>query len=273
MRFLKDWIIALILALILFLASRPALANLLQEETNIDYDQIKLGVETIDGFSQVYYEINGNKNFVTSGNFNSRLPFSRGEYLTWVTDKLGGSQIFLMHIPSASVIQLTSGGTNLNPRVSKEGKVVWQGWVGDEAGGWQIFLFDGVKVSKITEGDTSLNPDIEGDFVVYARKDIAGIYRSAVYSISDKKEKEVTVGLSSKRPRLENGRIFLLGENLNKEFPLKAQDLFLLDLVSLSSTSSGEISLTQTPTPEISPIPSENPPSVSEEEVAKELEE
>lgn len=255
MKKLIMWFLPVVISLALFVGVRPTLAEMstFEEELSIllQTDGVEVGSESVDGFTQIYYIFDGEKKFVTDGSQNSRQPHSAGEYIVWVTDVNGAGQIFLYHIPSGKLIQLTYYGTNLEPKVSKNGNVAWEGWVDQHdsenrlvSEGWQILVFDGKTIKQITQGDLSVDPDIEGDFIVYARKGSAGLWRSVAYSIAEDKHIDVTSGSEGEAPRLENGEIFVgPAIEAQKRYALKITDLFLLDLPPLYADAAEKVSV------------------------------
>lgn len=253
-KFIK-WLLPIFISFALFTGVRPILAELSTFEENLSnllqVEGVEVGSESVDGFTQIYYLFEGEKKFVTDGSQNSRQPHSAGEHIVWVTDVNGAGQIFLYHIPSGHLIQLTHYGTNLEPRVSKNGNVVWEGWVDQYdsenrlvSEGWQILVFDGKTIKQITQGDLSVDPDIEGDFIVYARKGSAGFWRSVAYSISEDKHIDVTSGSDAEAPKLVNGDIFVgPAIEAQKRYALKITDLFLLDLPPLYADAAKKVTV------------------------------
>lgn len=227
---LKSFLLPAVAAGAIFLVARPALAQLIEIPTEAS---VKVGVDVVDGYSQIFYVQGANKVFVTQGSQNSRYPDSDGEYIVWSTDMNGVGQIFRYHIPTEQTIELPGALNNLEPKVSIDGKVVWEGWVvpaGVTDGNWQIILFDGVSVAQITSGEISINPDIEGDYVVFSRKNIEGMWRTEGYSITDRKSATVSIGLESKFPELRGEEVVLAppgGEE--KVEPLKISDILLIE--------------------------------------------
>ena len=227
-----SWFLPITLSLILFVVIRPALA---QTVDPIHPDTV--GVESVDGYSQVYYEEGGSRKFITSGNINSKMPVLAGKYITYVTDINGLGQVFLYDLTADVRTQLTFIGNNLNPKVDDKGRVTWEGWQ-DPNITWQIFFFDGKSTRQLTTGDTSLNPDFSGDYISYGRRDIAGTWRAVVYSIKDDKSVDVTTGENARNPKIKNGDIYLAAGSLAEEkFPLSVDDLFLLNLAPLSEST------------------------------------
>jgi beta propeller repeat protein len=250
-------IIPLFVSVLIFIFGGPVLAQTLTQEQTLQQSLIN-GDVVVDseignnGFRQVYYIFDGSKRFVTDSNYTNADPVIGGEYITWMSQINGVWQIFLYHIPTDDTIQITLTGNNVNPKIS-EGRVVWEGWID---GGWQVFFFDGKSVRQLTSGDISMNPEIEGDNIIYGRKDVTETWRAVVYSISRNETQDITTGIAAKHPALENGKIILgrVGGKGGEEFPLTVDDLFLLDLVPL--TVEDEIV----------------PETVTEEEIIEELE-
>ena len=257
---MNNWLTSIIIASLLFVMVRPTFAQVIENQANLAQylvaNNVEVGSEVGNhGFPQIYYVWNDSKKFITDDQNTNADPDTDGEYITWMKQIRSVWQIFLYHIPTENVVQLTNSGTNVNPRISGD-KIVWEGWID---GGWQVFFFDGKSVRQLTSGDISMNPDIEGDNIVYGRKDIAGIWRAVVYSTSQDEAQDITTGVVAKHPVLENGRIILgrVNGKGGEEFPLTVEDLFLLDLAPLST------SLTPSPAPTLE--------VVTEEDIIEEL--
>ena len=234
----RSWIVIFIAGIAVFAIIRPALAQIAQQPVTLaDYlsgNNVEVGTEEKDGYRQIYYIWDGNKVFITNANYTNSDPVTDGEYIAWMAQINEGWRIFVFNLLSNTAIQLTQSGINVNPRISGN-SVVWE--TQDENGVWQIDLFDGASVRRITGGDMSLNPDIEGDYITYGRKDAAD-WRGSLYSISQKKEVDITTGERAKSPKLKGGKILL--SDGKEEFPLMAGDLFVLDLVPLVATDSAK---------------------------------
>lgn len=192
-----------------------------------------VGVEIVDGYSQIYYEDADGKHFITSGNANSRTLSWVGDFIAYVTEIQGEGKIFLYDNKSGSKIQLTIAGNSQNPKVNSKGQVTWEGWTEDT---WQVFFFDGTSTQQLTVGDTTLNPDFGGEYISYGRRNSAGTWRAVIYSITDKKSVDVTTGETARKPKIDKDGNILLGDGAEK-FSLKASDLFLLDLSSVEEST------------------------------------
>lgn len=137
----------------------------------------------------------------------------------------GRWQVFLKSRHSEQHIQLSHTQNTANPAIDN-GKMVWEGFIG---GTWQLFLFDGIAVTQITSGDTSINPYIEGNYVVIGRKGGDSAWYAELYNILSGETKTVAQGIGAKRPLLEEGKIVLYGTG-NKEYTdLMANELLPTD--------------------------------------------
>ncbi len=258
MKRLKLWVLPIFVSVGLFLVLRPTFAQIVEGQplSLSDYlqtDNVDVGLDVDNGFSRIYYLYDNQKTYVSQEGINSKQPDTNGRYIVWVTEAGDApGQVFLYDTVSGLTIQLTFSGTNGNPKVSKDGIVVWNGWITNvnngEAGpptqgfgeaSWQVFLFDGTKITQLTSGDVSFDPQIDGDYVSYTRRDITETYRAVVYSISKKEAKEITTGVQAKHPQVKNGKILLSGGK--QEFPLMVDDLFVLDLAPLAATESAQL--------------------------------
>lgn len=226
--------VPVVLAFLLFYFVHPTFAQLLSDKERLAQllatGNVTVGAEKGDnGFSQIYYVFENKKNFVTNDNFPHGGTMSQGENIVWMEQIDGLWQVFMHNIMTGNTLQLTFTGNNVNPKVSG-GKVVWESWDGAT---WQLYLYDGKVIRQITQGDLATNADIEGDYIVFARKNHAGLWRSEAYSILENKTVEVDVGNDTEYPHLDKGDIYV-GPPLvsQKKFPLKVQDIFLVDSVS-----------------------------------------
>lgn len=273
MKLLKSWSIPLVISIALFLGLRPVFAQIIMPESESN-DTLFIGSEIEkNGVMQVYFIKDDVRYYITDKSYTSETPEHAGDYIVWMGQAIEGAwQVFLYHIPTAQTTQITSSGNNQNPRVSDTGQVVWEGWVSDK---WQVFFFDGIRTTQLTSGDISVNPEIEGDYISFGRKDITGTWRSVIYSISKGRSVDVKTGIASKYPKIKNGKIFLGEGGSEKEFDLTVEDLFILDLTPLTATGSGEILLDEIPvgsTESAEAVSVNIPETVTFEEIIQELE-
>lgn len=206
-------------------------------------NDVVVGVEKDTNLNdQIYFVFEGEKNFVTDSTNAKGGENTQGEYITWMETIDGNWQIILYHIPTETRTQLTYAGNNVNPLVS-DGKVVWEGIRVNE--NWQVYLYDGSMMGPISSGDASFKPDINGNFIVYSRKDINEQWRSTAYSINDRENVDIDFGEKNKYVRLKNKDIIIGYEGDQKKFSLNVEDLMLLELGALSSQSSATIESVQ----------------------------
>ncbi len=242
----RIFIIPLLLASTLFYFVHPTFAQLSDRETRLSQflangENVEVGIDTVEGFSHAFYLFEGAKTYLSIGSSNDKQVFTNGEYVVWAKDLNGVSQIILHNIVSKSILNLGRGEIDINPKVSKNGKVVWEGWVEDpnspSKGNWQLFVFDGKITKQITQGDLSVHANIEGDFVVYARKAPGGLWRSEAYSVTEDKHIDIDSGNETEYPKLVDGEIYVgPPSEFQKKYPLRVEDLFLVDLVSQTDT-------------------------------------
>lgn len=227
-KYLKSWGIPILFSLGLFLCVRPTFAQLLPEEVGFsDYlidNDLKVGTDNDNGYTRVFYEYGSQRKFISEEGVNAGDPVTKGRYIVYSGEVNGVGQVFRYDVITESVVQLSSSSTNLRPKVSANGWVVWEGWVPSDDT-WQIFLFDGTGVTQLTAGDTSINPEIENEYIVYARQDVATEWKSVVYSKLEDKHVVLSYGDQNKDPKLVDGKILLR----NKEFPLRVQDVYTLN--------------------------------------------
>jgi beta propeller repeat protein len=172
MKLIKSWILPVIISLGLFISLRPAFAQIVEGQPSLSNylktNNVEVGSEAVEGYTQIYYIFDGQKKFITQGAVNSNIPVTDGEQIVYRQSLGGGDQLFLYNLLTQQLIQITTSDNNTNPKI-KGKNIVWEGLVD---GNWQIFFYDGMKVLQLTSGDMSINADIDGDFIIYARRDI-----------------------------------------------------------------------------------------------------
>lgn len=210
-KILFNWLAPLAAAGLIFGLLRPVAAQILGRQESLAQhlasgNDVEVGSYGAEGeYRQIYYEFQGERVFVTNGRYTSADPVTDGAYIAWAGQVEGGWQIFLQHILSGETVALTSSGVNVRPRISGR-SVVWEGQAG---GSWQIFLFDGVAVRQLTEGDLSLNPEVEGDIVAFNRRDAQGQWRAVKFTISTRTSEILGEGEESLGPRVSGGEVIL----------------------------------------------------------------
>ena len=167
----KSWLVAGVVAGLLFLVIRPRLVQAItREELRGMYlasQPVNVAEVAEDGeYRQVEYEFEGERRIVSQANVTNAGPDVEGEYMVWMAQIGTGWQIFRYSFITEEVTQLTMVGNNIDPAVYGE-RVIWEGFVD---GGWQIFMFDGVSVEQITFGTTVVNSDLYREWLAYQQK-------------------------------------------------------------------------------------------------------
>jgi beta propeller repeat protein len=227
-------------AILILIVAAPAMAQLGDQRTRLlTYvlsNDLDAGIEADEeGYGQVYFVFEGDKFIITDSRTSKGGVQVNHEDVVWIEQVDGLWQIFRYNIATNTTTQFTFSGNNVNPKVSG-GKVVWEGI--RQNGNWQIYVYDGTILGPITSGDMAANPQIDGDYIVFARKDINNQWKSQIYKFSQRKTLDIAIGIENRNPDIEGGEIFLGIKNFNRRrFPLNVDDLFLLDLPPLSTDS------------------------------------
>jgi hypothetical protein len=170
----RSWIAAVLIGIGLFALCRSSFHRALLSS---DMSDPKVGVETIDGYSQIWMESGGKKTVLTKGSINSHMPAVCGDYVAWVQVHEGAGQIQLTHIPTKSKLSLTFLGTNVEPDVDCEGRVVWKRFE-DES--WAIYGYDGTDIRKLSTEAVAKEAHIVGNSVEYKARDKSDWKRKVV---------------------------------------------------------------------------------------------
>ena len=272
---MKNWLAPVIIASLLFLGIRPAFAQVIEEQADLAQyliaNDVEVGSEVVSGFHQVYYVFEGEKTYITTGNLNATSPASAGEYVVYRRNTgAGGDNTFLYHIPAATTIQLSGSSNNANPKVARDGQVVWEGWVEDR---WQVFMFDGVSVRQMTSGAMAIDPDIEGSWLVYRQKNEneGGGWRVRLYDLLTERVTDLGEGME---PELDGEE--LLWSVWDGEEVLRYRYNFRFGKLELSGAKFGllteeDVGLGKTEEPAVAEVEAA-PEVVTEEEIREELE-
>ena len=269
---LRQWAAPFLIAALIFGLVQPAFAQIFEQDTNLAQfvvtNNVEVGSEAgSNGFRQIYYIFNGNKIFITNSSYTNADPVTDKEYIAWMGQVTGSWRIFLYHIPTGITTQLSGGANNVNPRLS-QGKVVWEGWVEDT---WQIFLFDSVSIRQVTEGELSLNPDIEGDELLYARKDAQGEWRTLQHFLGTNQAVIIKQGPAAKRTKFRNGVIvfeieeWLAEAEARKQAEEEAQRLAEEQAAAVEEFTGGGVPPAEEPVSTEEEPPLEEPAPVEEE--------
>ncbi len=160
---------------------------------------LKLQVESVNDFSQIFLIENGTKKQLTAGYQNHFKPFGVDDFAVWIEENLdsGVQQVVLYQFSTntSRVLQLNEVTINQDPQVNHKGQSVWQGW---SQGSWQIFWFDGQNTTQITQGDVAISPRFKQNQIQFLRKDAKNQWRIEQYSIWSKTTKVLEKGENAK---------------------------------------------------------------------------
>ncbi|MBN1169327.1 hypothetical protein JXA63_05585 [Candidatus Woesebacteria bacterium] len=280
LKILSLWVIPVLLAVGSFLMIRPVMAQISEDPGILLYlfeNDPEVGAETVGDnlYPQIYYVYNGNKVFITDTQYTNAKPHSNGEWVTWMSEIDGRWQIFLHNILAETTVQLTRGGNNVNPKVS-EGNVTWEGWseppLAYGSGNWQIFVYTGEYIKQITQGWLSISPAIEGDYIAYIQKNANDLWDLGAYSIKDDKIADLALNIVCDHIEIKDNFVSY-GETCSgtTKFPLKLEEVFLLELTPLSTLQQKQDELMdqleniiqQTPIPDVRSATDEATPATS----------
>jgi beta propeller repeat protein len=148
--------------------------------TYLQSNQLDVGIDSIEGYQQIYYMWQGSKVFVTSANYSHTQPVASGEYIAWEGLINGAGQIYVYDVVTHALTQITSSGTNQNPAV--HGKLVmWESWDSDH---WAIYYYDGIGVFQLTTSQYSaVRPKSDGQQIIFANQEPDG-WKAWSYDIS-----------------------------------------------------------------------------------------
>lgn len=172
----------------IFASQNPSMSDLIDYlETN----QLEVGQETINGYSQVYYQFRGKKFFITDGSTNHYDARSSGRYVVWVQESPAGSgRIVLYDVVSEATAMITHTGSSRSPLLAGD-HVVWQGWVDNR---WQVFYYNGQETIQISSGDPSTRAQFNGQEIVYSQQGADGIWRVQHYDTLTKETSTIYEG-------------------------------------------------------------------------------
>lgn len=265
---LNSWLIPIIISFVFIVVASPALADLIDNALPASAYLIdQVGSETIDGHQRVFVVAGGQKNFISDPSYNSFQATSSADYVAYVGQIEGAGQIFLYHGPTNSTLKVTDSSTNQKPRVTPDGKLAWERWIGNH---WEVFYYDGAVSRPLTPGETTLNPKIDGQFLIFAKRLPSGQWASIAYSLADNTFQDIFTGPQAKDLPVSDGRLTLpSGENisLTSAFNLGLGALAVpespatVSAAVIESELSPEITPTPSPIPEptITPSPTEAP--------------
>lgn len=168
-------------------------------------NQIKVGSETVDEYSQVYYIDGGTKYFITSGKANSTAPSIDKSKIVWIEEKEGNQRLVMYDILMKNVLYLTQVG-HAQDYFVKDGKAAWSWSTNDLS---EIYYFDGSKIKKISKEYPSILPSFEGSKLAYAQV-INSEWRTVEVDLATGQDRIVKSGNVEKAgwPHYREGKLF-----------------------------------------------------------------
>jgi hypothetical protein len=159
-------------------------------------NKLDAGADVNGDFQQVYYIYKGKRQYVTDGASNHTWVRSSGNYIAWLEtpNQQNNSLVVLYNVLTKAKTQLTFYG--VSSWVQLEGnRVVWEDRNGEKP---EIYYYDGVLVSKITDGKyPSARPAIHGNRVAYAQELSMNNFQVIVYNTDSKLSEVVATGDSA----------------------------------------------------------------------------
>jgi beta propeller repeat protein len=208
-RWLKRFLPPAIVALIIFgllLISLPKTTEPSRSELDeyLSKNSLAIGMETVNGYQQIYYLYNDVKVYLTQGNVNHTSPRISKEYVTWQEIYDGNPQIVLYNLLDKTRLQLTNSGYNGDQSLESN-RVVWERV---QANTTQIYLYDGKSVRQLSK-EASIRPSIKGDIVIYAQNVSGNTWQTIAQNISDNSTRIISKGdeLSSGYPMFVGDQI------------------------------------------------------------------
>lgn len=155
-------------------------------------NQLALGVDSVNGYQQIYYRYNGRNIFITGSNYNHVNPVSSGEFIAWQGLELDGtSQIYVYDILTGALTQLTSEGINQNPAITGS-MVMWQHWTGEH---WQLLYNTGLENLELTTGEHSaVRPVSDGKQILFSQQADDGSWQAYSFDLTTQQYTVVASG-------------------------------------------------------------------------------
>lgn len=146
----------------------------------LKHNSLNVGVDSLNGYQQIFYMFNGKKIYLTGANYSHTNPVVSGELVAWEGLVDNSSQIFEYDVLTHTLTQLTTSGTNQNPSIHGD-IVTWEGWTD---GHWAVFYYDGFQVYQVTTGNTSsVRPRSDGKSIIFAEQDADGTWKTYSYDL------------------------------------------------------------------------------------------
>ncbi|HVW23686.1 MAG TPA: hypothetical protein VHB51_04370 [Candidatus Saccharimonadales bacterium] len=203
----RPWVLPVVLTLVLLFgvharaqADQPSPSELQQY---LQSNQLNVYEEPADGYPQIFYTYNKQPIQLTNDGYAHLHPISDGQYVAWLAQLNGQTQVFMEDVLSGGAIQLSQVSPN-EGLVQHGAQLVWQGWDGHN---WQIYFYDGTTVRQLTSGDTSsINAAFNGSKILYATQLAPDSWQAYQYDVSSGQASMLRTGdtVSTAYPRFND---------------------------------------------------------------------
>jgi hypothetical protein len=180
-----SFFLPVILAIIIFFIVRPFVAQAVEGEVQ----SVELGEVIVEADkeknSQVYLVEDGQKKQLSEAGVPSTEEDSGDRYVVWMSQHEANWQVHAYDFRQDRKFQLTFVGNNVRPQTTGQ-FIVWEG---QQDGIWSIFLFDGVQVSEISQGEQPVQELIlERNLLTFLQKDVSEKgWKGFYYDLAERK--------------------------------------------------------------------------------------
>ena len=262
----KNIVLSSLIALGLFMLTKPVFVSaLVQAQQNNQLFETEVRADENDYSQIIIKNSSGNITFITEEPHTHSNPQISGQKVVWMAQIDSRWQIFFYNVTLEKTSQLTNKGINVNPQISGD-YVVWEG-IRD--GTWQILMFDGIKITQLTQGSTpKQDVVIEGDTIAYSQKE-GDIWEVYLFDITDETFTKVSDHNSSRKPIVNQELV--IWESFDGEgevlFEYNMKDKKLNKLDKNTDKPKPDTPVETTP----AQVPQSTPEQVTEEDIIEEL--
>lgn len=170
LRRVREWSVPIVVAILCVFTVHQVTANpepTIEELTEyLQSNELNVGLETVDGYRQVFYEYRGNRIYLTDDKANHSSPVASGRYVSWIKVIDGLGQVFFSDVLTKSSLQVTAFGNNSKPDIDGP-RIVWQ-QVSDRT--VQSYFWDYSSGEPVLPLGVigSVEPAVSGNLITYA---------------------------------------------------------------------------------------------------------
>lgn len=187
-----------------------------------------------DGDREIFIERDGVLSQITHNQNEDDAPYYDEISNTLVWHRLvdGRYQIMVLDMENGDEKQITRDRYNNMQPNAYDGKLVWQGWVGND---WEIFMFEDEDLVMLTDNTIhDVSPKINGDHIIWQSFE-SGAWVMKVYDIRTKVTETVVGGDGTS---IENPRFVLVYDTKHEsgDVETRGYDLTTGEVIALSSS-------------------------------------